>query len=87
MVIPLTDTFGFSGSVLISSTVIICFGFVLDAVVRKVPYGTIVLSVADKGPRTVELNSHHVHPLTEATRMTPHANLFGRHFLNWEASV
>ncbi len=65
----------------------ICFRLVPAAVVRRVPYGTSELSVADKGPRTVELNSHHVQPLTDATRMTPHANLFGRHFVNWAASA
>lgn len=87
MVIAPTDTLGFKGSVLINKTVMICFRFVSFAVVRRVPYGTIELSVADNGPRTVELNSHQVHPLTDATRITPHAYLLGTQFLSWDAKV
>jgi hypothetical protein len=66
MLIPPTVTLDFKASVLINSTVMICFLFVALAVVLRVPYGTIVLSVEDSGPETVELISHHVQPLVEA---------------------
>lgn len=63
--------------------VAISLGFVPTAVVRSVPSGCKVGSSFEVGPETVEVISHQVQPMAEATRTAPQAKV--EHFLIWVA--
>ena len=72
------------GSLLIKRIVTIRRGLVPIPVVRSSPRTFTFRSESDVGPETVDVISHHVHPVEDATWTAPHA--YAEHFVTCAAS-